>query len=81
MTSSSSSILATRQVYIAGVTAHPNEIWMTQIARHLTMDEWGLLKPGQYLSHARDTKCCATCKQMLDDAGVKHVPLPPRSPW
>ena len=31
--------------------------------------------------HDGDKKCCAACKQMLDDAGVKRVPLPPRSPW
>jgi len=51
------------------------------MARNLTMDEWGALKPGQYLIHDRDTKFCVAFKQMLDDAGVKRVPLPPRSPW
>jgi hypothetical protein len=71
----------TRQVHIAGVTPHPNETWMKQMARNLTMDAWGTLKPGQYLIHDRDTKFCAVFKQMLDDAGVKRVPLPPRSPW
>lgn len=45
------------------------------------VDEWGILKPGQYLIHDRDTKFCTAFKQMLDDAGVKRVPLPPRSPW
>jgi hypothetical protein len=45
------------------------------------MDEWGILKPGQYLIHDRDTKFCAVFKQMLDNAGVKRVSLPPRSPW
>jgi transposase InsO family protein len=73
--------LETRQVHIAGVTAHPNETWMTQMARNLTMDEWGVLKPGQYLIHDRDTKFCAAFKQTLDEAGIQHVPLPPRSPW
>jgi Integrase core domain len=73
--------LETRQVHIAGVTPHPHATWMAQMARHLTMDEWGILKPGQYLIHDRDTKFCAAFKQMLDDAGVKRVPLPPRAPW
>jgi putative transposase len=45
------------------------------------MEEWGILKPGQYLIHDRDKKFCASFKQMLDDSGVKRVPLPPRSPW
>jgi putative transposase len=63
------------------VTPHPNEAWMQQMARNLTMDEWGILQPGHYLIHDRDTKFCAAFKQMLDDAGVRRVSLPPRSPW
>jgi transposase InsO family protein len=73
--------LETRHVHSAGVTAHPGAAWMRQMARNLTTDEWGVLKPGQYLIHDRDTKFCAAFKQMLDDAGVQRVPLPPRSPW
>ena len=73
--------LDTREVHIAGVTSTPNEQWMKQIARNLTMEEWGALKPGQYLIHDGDKKFCASFKQMLDDADIKRVPLPPRSPW
>ena len=40
-----------------------------------------MLKPGQYMIHDGDKKFCASCKEILDDAGVKRVPLPPRSPW
>ena len=72
--------LDTREVHIAGVTANPNEQWMIQVARHLTMEEWGILKPGQYLIHDRDQKFCPAYNQLLDDAGVKRLPLPPRSP-
>ncbi len=50
------------------------------VARHLTMEEWGILKPGQYLIHDRDTKFCLAFKQLLDDASIKRLPLPPRSP-
>jgi transposase InsO family protein len=73
--------LETRQVHIAGVTSHPHEAWMKQMARNLTMDEWGILQPGHYVIHDRDTKFCAAFTQMLDDVGVKRVPLPPRAPW
>ena len=31
--------------------------------------------------HDRDTKFWAAFKQLLDEAGVTRVPLPPRSPW
>jgi transposase InsO family protein len=72
--------LGTRQVHIAGVTPHPNAAWMVQVARNLTMEEWGFLSPGQYLIHDRDGKYCATFQQIIDDAGVERVVLPPRSP-
>jgi hypothetical protein len=72
--------LDTREVHLAGVTSHPDEVWMMQMARNLTMDEWGVLKPGQYLMHDRDTKYCAAFKKLLDDASVKRLPLPPQSP-
>jgi hypothetical protein len=39
--------LGTRQVHVAGVTPHPDAQWMVQIARNVTMEEWGFLSPGQ----------------------------------
>ena len=72
--------LGSRRVHIAGVTPHPNEAWMVQVARNVTMEEWGFLAPGQYLIHDRDTKFCAAFQQLIDDAGVERVVLPPRSP-
>jgi putative transposase len=72
--------LASRKVHVAGVTPHPDERWMVQVARNLTMDEWGCLAPGQYLIHDRDTKFCAAFQHIIDAAGVERVVLPPRSP-
>jgi putative transposase len=72
--------LGSRQVHIAGITPHPNEKWMVQVAHNLTMEEWGFLSPGQYLIHDRDTKFCAAFQQTIDDAGIERVVLPPRSP-
>src|SRR6195256_6914011 len=72
--------LGSRQIHVAGVTPHPDEAWMLQVARNVTMEEWGFLAPGQYLIHDRDTKCCATFQHLIDDAGVERVVLPPRSP-
>ncbi len=72
--------LSSRQVHIAGMTPHPNEAWMVQVARQVTMEEWGFLAPGQYLIHDRDGKYCPVFQQLIDAAGVKRVPLPPRSP-
>jgi putative transposase len=72
--------LGSRQIHVAGVTPHPNEAWIVQVARNVTMEEWGLLAPGQYLIHDRDTKFCAAFQQIIDEAGVERVVLPPRSP-
>jgi putative transposase len=72
--------LGTRQVHVAGVTPHPDAQWMVQIARNVTMEEWGFLSPGQYLIHDRDTKFCAAFQHIIDDAGVERAVLPPRSP-
>jgi putative transposase len=72
--------LASWKVHIAGVTPHPNAAWMVQVARNVTMEEWGFLSPGQYLIHDRDAKYCPAFHQLIDAAGVKRVPLPPRSP-
>src|SRR6266436_570636 len=72
--------LGSRKVHIAGVTPHPNAAWMVQVARNLTMEEWGFLSPGQYLIHDRDGKYCPAFQQLIDAAGVTRVPLPARSP-
>jgi hypothetical protein len=44
------------------------------------MEEWGFLGPGQYLIHDRDGKYCPAFQQIIDNAGVERVSLPPRSP-
>jgi putative transposase len=72
--------LESRKIYVAGVTPHPNETWMMQMARNLTMEEWGFLSPGHYLIHDRDGKYCPAFQQIIDAAGITRIPLPPRSP-
>jgi len=72
--------LSTREVHIAGMTTHPHQAWMIQVARNITMEQWGFLSPGQYLIHDRDGKYCPAFQRLIDAAGVTRVPLPPRSP-
>ena len=72
--------LASRKVQVAGVTPHPDERWMVQVARNVTMEAWGFLSPGQYLIHDRDTKFCAAFQHLIDEAGVERVVLLPQSP-
>jgi putative transposase len=40
----------------------------------------GLGLPGQYVIYDRDAKFCPAFRQLMDEAGVKRVPLPARSP-
>jgi putative transposase len=72
--------LGSRKVQVAGITPPPNEAWMIQVARNVTMEGWGFLLPGHYLIHDRDTKFCPAFQQLIEDAGVERVVLPPRSP-
>jgi transposase InsO family protein len=72
--------LGTREVHVAGVTPHPDEAWMVQVARNATTEEWDFLASGQYLIHDRDSKFCPAFQRTIEAVGVKRVVLPPRSP-
>src|SRR2546421_1683227 len=72
--------LGSREISVAGLTPHPDQRWMTQIASNVTMADWGFLAPGQYLIHDRDGKYCPAFQRIVDAAGITRVPLPPRSP-
>jgi putative transposase len=72
--------LGSRKVHVAGVTPHPDEAWTVQMARNVTMADWGFLSPGQSLIHDRDAKFCPAFQHTIDEAGVRRVVLPPRSP-
>jgi transposase InsO family protein len=53
---------------------------MVQAARNVSMEEWGILAPGQYLIHDRDGKYYPAFRHIIDAAGITRVPLSPRSP-
>ena len=72
--------LESRRVEVAGITQHPNEAWMKQIARNVTMDEWGFLDNCSYLIHDRDTKYCQSFRDIVESGDVRMLPLPARSP-
>jgi putative transposase len=60
------------------MTRHPDEEWMQQIARSMTLDTCGT--GSRYLLHDRDTKFCASFRSTLKSGGVEPIMLPPRSP-
>ena len=72
--------LGSRRVRVAGITKHPDQEWMEQIARSATQETWGYLYPCHYILQDRDTKFCASFRSILADGGVKTLPLPARSP-
>jgi len=72
--------LEMRKVEVAGITAHPNERWMKQMARNVTMDEWGFLAGCRYLLHDRDSKFTQSFRLIIESGGVTPVRLPARSP-
>jgi putative transposase len=72
--------LESRKVEVAGITPHPNEQWMKEMARNATMDEWGFLDNCRYLIHDRDTKYCQSFRKIIESGDVKTFPLPARSP-
>ena len=70
----------TRRVHIAGVTQYPHEGWMKQVARNVTMSDWGFLEGRRYLIIDRDSKYSAACREILKSTGLKIIRLPPYSP-
>ena len=53
---------------------------MKQVARNVTMVDWGFLSRVKYLLHDRDAKYCHAFRAVLKDGGVKPLALPARSP-
>src|SRR4030095_7749457 len=72
--------LATRRVHFAGLTVHPDEEWMLQIARNLTDANDGFLRRKQYLLMDRHAKFSQAFRDIMEQTGLKAVRLPPQSP-
>jgi len=72
--------LSTREIHLAGITPNPDQDWMKQISRNLTMPEWGFLSGCRYLLMDRDTKFAPCFKAILHGAGIKTLMIPFRSP-
>ena len=72
--------LESRRVDIAGITAHPDERWMQQIARNVTMEGCGALRDCRYLLHDRDTKYTQSFRAIIASGRIEPLVLPARSP-
>ena len=72
--------LETRRVILVGFTPYPDQDWLEQQARKLTMEQWGCLRGCRYLLHDRDTKFCESFRELIESGSVKPIRLPARSP-
>jgi putative transposase len=72
--------LKTRRVQVAGITLHPMDAFMAQIARNLTDAVDGFLTGHRILICDRDTKFTAQFKRILRDAGIDVVLTPKQAP-
>jgi hypothetical protein len=72
--------LESRRVSLAGITRHPDQAWMQQMARNATGESWGYLNQRRYALHDRDTKFCAAFRAALASGGTTPIQLPARSP-
>jgi len=69
-----------RQVKLAGCTPCPDQEWMEQQARNMTMEEWGSLRGCRCLLHDRDAKFCESFWKLIRTGRVNPLRLPARSP-
>jgi len=58
---------------LAGVTRHPDQEWMEQMARNVTMEDAGFLISCRYLLHDRDSKYCSSFRQVIEAGSVKSL--------
>lgn len=70
---------ATRRIRVLGVTDHPNNAWVTQMARNLLMDLDGHLPSIRFLIRDRDTKFTAAFDTVLNAAGIRILRSPIRA--
>jgi transposase InsO family protein len=72
--------LKTRRVEVGGIGSSANGLWMSQIARNLTVAVDGFFAGKRYLVHDRDPLYTKDFLAILEGSGIESVKLPPRSP-
>ena len=72
--------LATRQVYLAGITTNPTGEWATQQARNIITTLSERTEPTRFLIHDRDSKFTAGFAEVFRSEGIRTIRTPVRAP-
>lgn len=72
--------LESRRVTLGGITRHPTEAWIIQMARNAVDETPGGVRGCRYVLHDRDAKFCAAFDEVLASEGIHCLRLPPHSP-
>ena len=72
--------LGSRYVHILGITANPDGPWTVQQIRNLVMDLGDRAAGFRFLVRDRAGQFTASFDEVLADAGIEAVKIPPRSP-
>ena len=72
--------VASRRVYLAGCTPNPNDLWVTQQARHLTWTLAERAEPVRFLIRDRDQKFTDRFDDVFRSEGIEIVRTPFRAP-
>jgi putative transposase len=70
--------LESRHGSLAGITRHPDQAWMQQMARNATGKAWGSLDQRRYALHDREVLLAIPGD--ADGRGIKLIQLQARSP-
>lgn len=72
--------LGNRRIYMSQPTFHPDESWLMQQTRNVTiwLDDHGI--EAKYLIHNRDTKFTRQFDAFWKEVGVHCIRIPPKAP-